>query len=510
MNNGHEGRPARRHEKFWTFIRIMNVRMRFVFLMVITGLIAAQWENITAHWERWTRPSKAVMTESGAQHEYYCPMHPSVIRSEPGNCPICGMPLVKRQKGEKEALPEGVVGRVQLSPYRIQLAGVATTEVSYRHLDLGVRTVGTIDVDERRVARVASRVAGRIEKLFLDFTGERVEKGAALVAIYSPDLVSTQQEYLLALKAYRKIQAGGQAQAVADAEAVLDAARERLRLWGVTADQIARIERDGRPDPRMTIYSPIGGIVTQKQVVAGQYVMEGTELYTVADLSNVWMTAYVYERDTDQVRMGQGVVITANGLPGRTFNGKVTFVWPTVDRETRTLRIRVDIPNSGFDLRPGMYVNATIRAGGEAKDASKVFAAGVSYTCPMHPEIVSDRPGNCPICGMNLEKVEAAPSGSDLAVPESAVIDTGSRKVVYLEREDGVFDAVEVELGSPSNGFYPVLKGLSPGDRVVTQGAFLVDAELRLNPGAAGSYFGASGTPTQGESAPAGNGGHQH
>ena len=508
--------------KLWTFLKILNVRLRFILLMVIVGLIAAHWDTIAAHWERWTRPQRQA-AEAETAIEYYCPMHPSVIRAEQGNCPICGMPLVKRAKGEKPELPEGVVGRVQLSPNRIQLAGIATAEVGYRSLSGTIRTLGTIEVDERRVAHISARVAGRIEKLHVNFTGERVAAGAPLAEIYSPDLVSTQQEYLLAQRTLERVKAGGVAQAIADAEGVLAATRERLILWGIDEGQIEELTRQGTPLLRMTILSPIGGIVTQKEIMEGQYVMEGTGLYTVADLSNVWMTAFVYESDIERVAVGQGVQVTTRALPGRVFDGKVSFVWPSLDAATRTLKLRIDIANPQLELKPGMYGDAVVEAGAAA-GGSQASMAGAGregqasaaatppsaerYICPMDPEVVSDRPGSCPICGMFLEKVAAAPQAGVLAIPESAVIDTGTRKVVYLEREPGIFDAIEVDLGAPADGFYPVLKGLSPGDRIVMQGAFLVDAELRLNPGAAGSYFGASGGPSA--TGGAGAEGHQH
>jgi Cu(I)/Ag(I) efflux system membrane fusion protein len=479
------------------------VRLRFIFLMVIVGLIAAHWDTIAAHWERWTRPQRQA-AEAQAEIEYYCPMHPSVIRAESGNCPICGMPLVKRAKGEKPELPEGVVGRVQLSPNRIQLAGIATAEVGYRSLSRTIRTLGTIEVDERRVAHISARVAGRIEKLQVNFTGERVAAGAPLAEIYSPDLVSTQQEYLLAQRTLERVKAGGVAQAVADAEGVLAATRERLILWGIDEGQIDQLARQQTPLLRMTIHSPIGGIVTLKEVMEGQYVMEGTGLYTVADLSNVWMTAFVYESDIGRVEVGQSAQVTTRALPGRVFAGKVSFVWPSLDAATRTLKLRIDVANPQLALKPGMYGDAIVEAGA----AAATSASAVRYICPMDPEVVSDRPGSCPICGMFLERVAAAPQAGVLAIPESAVIDTGTRKVVYLEREPGIFDAVEVELGPLGGGFYPVLAGLSPGDRIVMQGAFLVDAELRLNPGAAGSYFGASGGPSA--TGGSGAGGHQH
>jgi membrane fusion protein, copper/silver efflux system len=494
MNN--ESKGAGWRHSAWMFLRILNVRLRFIILMVATGIVAAQWDNIVAHWDRWTRPHRAEVSATELRVEYYCPMHPSVIRGELGNCPICGMPLVKRAKGEKPELPEGVLGRVQLTPYRMKLAGVATSEVLPRAIAGSIRTVGTIDIDERRTSHISARIGGRIETLHVDFTGDRVAKGAPLVDIYSPELVSTQKEYLLALAALEKAKTSGLASAITTAQDVFDAAHRRLKLWGINDAQLAEVEGEDAPNPHQTILAPISGIVTQKNILAGQTVMEGDDLYTIADLSEVWMNASVYEADISKVRVGQLVTIRADAAPGRTFAGKVGFIAPTMDVSTRTARVRVDVANPDFTLKPGMYVDAEIATPPvEAGGPTAARPAAPTYTCTMDPQIVSDKPGDCPICGMHLVRVVPTAAGVALSVPESAVIDTGTRKVVYLEREPGTFDAIEVEVGPPDNGFYPVLAGLTEGDRVVTKGAFLIDAENRLNPGAAGSYFGASGGP---------------
>ena len=441
-------------KKLGTFLRIAEIRLRFVLLMIVTGIVAAKWDAITARWDRWRHPTPAV--EQAAAVEYYCPMHPEVVRSEPGNCPICGMPLSKRERTEAAALPPGVVGRVTLSPERIRLAGVATTEVGSTSLRSGLRVAGTVDVDERKVARVAARVAGRIETLLVDYTGARVVPGQALAEIYSPDLVATQQEYLLAVAAAAK---RGEAPPAHGApknsgDPILAATRERLHLWGMEDDQIAALERAGTPSLRVALRAPLSGTVLEKAAVQGQYVEQGTVLYTVGDLSSVWVYAYVPEGDAPLVHVGSDVQISSDGLAGETLSGKIAFVAPVVDSDTRSLRVRIDVANPGLRLRPGMYVDASIDVGEAPAHASR-----------------------------------------SLVIPESAVIDTGTRRVVYVEREAGVYEAVAVELGPLAQASYPVVSGLSAGDRIVTAGTFLVDAELRLHPGAAGSYFGATPSP---------------
>jgi Cu(I)/Ag(I) efflux system membrane fusion protein len=495
MSNG----TGIRHQ-IWAFVRVMNVRLRFVFLMVLTGLIAANWEDIGNHWERWTRPKSASEAGEISAYEYYCPMHPSVIRGEPGNCPICGMPLTKREKGTAPDLPAGTLARVQLSPHRMELGGIGTSEVAYRPIAREIRTVGTIELDERKVAHIAARTGGRVEKLYVDFTGEKVGRGDPLVDVYSPELISTQQEYLLALRSFGGRKDATEAATSGEAKSLLEASRERLRLWGIGNDQIADLEREGKPRERVTIRSPISGTVTAKKVQAGQYVAEGQEMYTIADLTSVWMTGSVYEADAAHIRVGQPVEVRPSNDPDRIFRGEIAFVQPIVEAATRTLRIRVDVPNPDGTLRPGAYVDVRIdQASGASSASGSASAIADVYECPMGAEFVSDRPGKCPKCGMDLVKVERGPGGQSLAIPESAVIDTGTRKIVYLERESGIFDAVEVKLGPHAGGYYPVLEGLAEGDLVVTTGAFLVDAEGRLNPAVASSYFGASGGPSTGK-----------
>jgi Cu(I)/Ag(I) efflux system membrane fusion protein len=301
---------------------------------------------------------------------------------------------------------------------------------------------------------------------------------------------------------------------VARARELAAASRARLALWGLWPEQIDALEKSGKASPTIDVLSPLAGIVTKKTVVAGDYVAEGAALFDVADLSTVWLKARVYEDDLGLVGVGRTVTATASAYAGETFEGTVVFVDPFLDKATRTADLRADLANPQGRLKPGMYLAATIRvpladvepfksqtrpAGGAAK---------VVYWCPMHPEVVQDAPGKCPKCGgMELEKKEIpGASGKDvLVVPETAVVDTGKRKVVYVESSPGVFDAREVVLGPRAGVFYPVVRGVEAGMKVATAGSFLIDAETRLNPAAAGSYFGASGT----EKKPAAHGDHR-
>ncbi|MFQ5956826.1 MAG: efflux RND transporter periplasmic adaptor subunit, partial [Candidatus Brocadiales bacterium] len=339
-----------------------------------------------------------------AEYEYFCPMHPQVVSDEPGKCPICGMPLSKRPKvsamvGE-EGLPE--VPLVQLSPRQVRLAGVKKEPVAYRPLTKTIYTVGNITYDERRLTYATAWVAGRVDELFVDFTGTEVEEGAPLVWIYSPDLVSTQQEYLLALETKEKMKNSTLKEIVKSTDDLLEASRDRLLLWGITEEQIDGLAQAGEVQTHMNIYSPITGTVIKKDVLEGQYVEEGARMYTVADLTNLWMMAEVYEYEMALAKLGQKVEITSTTFPGQTFIGEVSFIDPFINEATRSVKARVDVPNPDLKLKPSMVVNATIKVPlGDLDDSV--------YYCPIHPEVTSSVPGVCDKCG-GMELVKK-PSG---------------------------------------------------------------------------------------------------
>ena len=490
---------------------IVLVRLRFIGLLLLVMLFAAYWDDIRAHVEHWFRPPATAGATGEAEVEFFCPMHPQIVRAEMGKCPVCGMPLSKRRKGAETGLPDGVLARVQFSPFRIAQGGIRTSPIDWRPLEREIETVGFVDYDERKLARITARFPGRVESLAVDFTGVAVAKGAPLAAIYSPEVFATEQSFLSALRGLREAEAAPapDSKAVERSRELVDAARQRLALWGLSPDQVAEIETSGKAMNTVEIRAPLSGIVTKKSVVVGDYVAEGALLFDVADLSTVWVKARVYESDLGVVSTGRRVVATSTAFPGETFEGTVVFVDPYLDRATRTASLRADLENRAGRLKPGMYLSATVRVPLSDVDPFKSMPrppsdgkAKTVYWCPMHTEVVQDTPGTCEKCGgMVLEKKEipAGPGPKDvLAVPETAVIDTGKRAVVYVESAPGVFDGREVVLGPRAGDFYPVVKGLEPGMRVATAGSFLIDAETRLNPAAAGTYFGASGTPSSG------------
>jgi Cu(I)/Ag(I) efflux system membrane fusion protein len=482
---------------WWWFhfaILVKLARLRFIAILVAIGGVIAYWETINAYYEKWTRPLLGAETAVSSDTEYWCPMHPTIVRDHPDKCPICVMPLSKRKKGDKgeeEALPPGVSQRVQITPYKVAVAGIETAEIGYRPLMKAISAVGFVEFDERKLARISARVTGktRIDKLYVNVTGQHVEKGEPLAELYSPDLVVTVQNLVDArLNSNRSLE---------------KMAHDRLQLWGIENDQIDDILKTGRPITHVTIRSPIHGHIIKKYQVEGEYVEEGARLYDVADLSTVWIEAQVYEDDLAFLKLDLPVTATTKSFPTREFKGKLALLQPHLDATTRTLKVRCDMDNEKHQLRPGMY--ATVRFQSpiarlpmlreERQRIWREQSAGELTMAALY------QPG-APATGRVLASLliaatEEAVSSQDLvlAVPESAIIDTGSRQFVYREAEPDVFDQLQVQLGPRSGEFYPVLHGLLPGDRVATTGSFLIDAETRLAAGAASTYFGASGGP---------------
>jgi Cu(I)/Ag(I) efflux system membrane fusion protein len=510
-------RPLTRWQKFRLVVKVVELRLRFVALMAVTGLVFAYWDTLANHYEKWNRP-RGDHAVAAADIEFFCPMHPSVVQAEPGNCPICGMPLSKRKKGETQALPEGVTARVQLAPFRVVQAGIRTAEVGYSPLVRELTTVGTVEFDERRLARIASKAKGltRIEKLLVNFTGTMVKVGEPLAEVYSPELYQAAQELLLAQRRAGDASTaqGTLARSVlGDAHELIRLGRDKLRLWGLTEGQIDTIVASGRAETTLPILAPIGGVVVRKNVVEGQYVSEGDALFDLADLSHVWVQAQVYEDQVSLVQVGQPVQAIVSAFPGQVFRGTVAFIDPALNPATRTLGVRYDLDNPDGRLRPGMYATVKLKT---PLPAPTTRAGDAQLH---HASLSADEQQNCPVTGAKLgsmgepltvevqrrkiwiccdgcapklkaspakymARLEPPPTGGVLSVPESAVIDTGDRTVVYVETEPGVFEGRKVVLGPRVGDRFPVLDGLKPGDRVAAAGAFLIDAESRLNMGA--------------------------
>ena len=482
--------------KFWLFVK--TARLRFIAILVAIGLVIVKWNWLMAYYEHYTR----VIGLSADQHatssdtEFWCPMHPTVVRDHPDKCPICAMPLSARKKGTQgdgEAIPAGVVRRVNLSPWRVAQAGLQTSEVGYRELTREIRTVGYVEFDETRLMQITNWITGksRIQKLHVNVTGQTFHKGDPVARLYSPELVVTMRNLLDAHKA---------------GEASLERiAHDRLRLWGISHEEIAEVLKTGRPVTHITIRAPIGGHVIRKYQVEGAYVDEGAPLYDVADLSTVWVEAQVYEDEIaflkDAVKKKLKVTATVKSYPNRKFKGEVAFVHPHLDARTRTLKVRFNIKNPHHQLDPGMYATVSVKiptaelevfgrvAGEDLRNGTALD--GVAHVLG-RLDGPAPGPGLQPLLQAAVQKV-LLKQKQVLAVPENAVIDTGNHKFVYREAWPGVYDCLEVQLGPRSGGYYPVARGLEFGDRVVTAGSFLVDAETKLTGGLGSTYFGASG-----------------
>ncbi len=332
-----------------------------------------------------------------------------------------------------------------LTPHKRQLIGVQTAEVEERVLETTVRAFGLVEYDERRLARVNLRVSGWIEELFVDFTGQLVEKGAPLFTLYSPDLVTSQSEYLLALEARKHVAASPLPHVKRHADAMVEAARARLRLWMLTPNQIDALVQRGVVQNSVSIVSPVTGFVIDKAAVQGMYVTPQTDLYTIVDLSTIWITAEIYEYELPFISLRQEATMTLPYFPGEAFSGTVTYIYPTLNPQTRTAQVRIEVPNPDFRLKPDMYAEILIA-------------------------------------------VRRPPS---LAVPDGAVVDSGTRTVVFVEIKPGMFEPRQVKLGPKVGRYYEVLNGVIAGERVVTSGNFLIDSESQLM--ASGNMMGALG-----------------
>ncbi len=417
-----------------------------------------------------------------------CSMHPQIKLPKPGQCPICFMDLMPLAADDAD---DGGPRELTVSEAAKALMRIETAPVERRLVTAEVRMVGKVDFDETRVSYITAWVPGRIDRLFVDYTGVPVKKGDHMVYLYSPELLSAQEELLQAIKTATRLEDGTAGIVRETASATVEAAREKLRLWGLTAEQIEAIVRRQAPDDHMTIHAPAGGIVIDKNAQEGMYVNTGTRIYTIADLSRVWVNLDAYESDLQWLKYGQPVEFSAESYPGEVFQGTVSFIHPVLNEATRTVKVRVTVANENGRLKPGMFVRAVVSAdvaaGGRVMDA----ALAGKWISPMHPEIVKDAPGECDVCGMPLVSAESLgyvsdgpkPGDMPLVIPASAPLLTGKRAVVYVEvtgRDRPTYEGREIALGPRAGDYYLVKDGLDQGERVVTHGAFKLDAELQI------------------------------
>jgi membrane fusion protein, copper/silver efflux system len=364
-----------------------------------------------------------------------------------------------RQQDSDQSTQPGTT--LELTPAEITAAGVQVAEVRTAALKTDIESFGRVEQPEAQLAAVSARISGRVDRLYVQYTGESVRRGQAVADVYSPDVATAIADYNLSKENRNQLRQSDDPDARNQADALVTASRRKLELWGINEKQIEAPQAGGIP--HVTIYASASGSAVDRKVTQGQYVNAGDTLFTVADLSQVWIKADVYEDQLPQIRRGQEVAITAEALPNRTLHGRVDFIEPQANPQTRTVPVHVHVANPGMRLLPGMFVNAMFTS--------------------------------------------RSPTES-IVVPRSAVLDTGTRKIVYIARPNGVFEAREVAVGAPSEDLFPVTSGLSRGDKVVLNGNFLIDSQAHLSSGMSGMYggskeFAANQTPSAPASASA-------
>jgi len=420
--------------------------------------------------------AKSEQAEHQHKKVYTCPMHPQITSDSPGDCPICGMRLVEQKKNapaagaapvkktkyrstmnpnevsdkpgkdsmgmdmvpfeaeEKPASAPKGLADITITPEQRTRLGLTFGTTEMRDITRDIRTSARIVPDETRMFTVTTKIDGYVDKLYVNVTGQEVKKGQPLLTVYSPELVSSQQEYLTAVTIAKNLSHSADASIAEGGKKLIDSARKRLKLWDISKQQIDRLEETGEVEKYLTLYAPSSGYVIEKKVLPGQKIMPGELLLIVADLSVVWAEADIYESDLPYVKVGMPVTLTLSYWPGKSFEGKVSFLYPYLDPQTRTLKARLIINNPELLLKGDMYGDARL-----------------NYDLGRKP-----------------------------AVPESAVMRTGTRSYVFVAGEGDEIKPVEVTIGIRSEGYFEVLSGLRPGERVVTSANFLVDSESSL------------------------------
>ena len=427
----------------------------FILLLMILALAAG------GSWYVWREKGHDHSAEGKAaqgKQLYTCSMHPFIIKDKPGTCPICGMELIKSSGGAQPPgfgsaqPPQGqadMAEHVSLSPTQRVMANVATVAAKQTTLDKEINAVGIVQYDQSRQAKVTAWIAGRIDTLHVNKVGDIVDRDRPVAEVYSPDLLATQQEYLLALKSREQLKGSSLASISQSGEGLVSSAKQRLMLFGVKESQIVELEKAGKPNIRLPIYTPLAGVVIEKMVQEGQYVNSGEVLFAIADLNKVWVEIDVFESEVPYVRVGQQVEIRSSGDQHIAVHGKISFVYPFHDPKTHTVKARVELANTSRMLKPDMFVNAIIRV----------------------------------------------PLVTGIVIPVTAVIDTGKRQVVWVETAPGMFESRDVQVGERVEDKLQILSGLKAGDKVAVSGGYLIDSESQLQ----------SGTKDQGQA----KGGHE-
>jgi len=391
---------------------------------------------------RWRGAQDAAAVSERKVLYWVDPMHPAYKSDKPGIAPDCGMKL-QPVYADQGPVPGGAPvvasapeGTFQVSPEKQQLIGMRFGDVALEAQSETVRASGRVTVDETRISHVHSKIEGWIEKVNVDFTGALVQKGDPLVTIYSPEMLASQQEYLLAIKAQQVMSRGALPDSAGNSASMVDASRRRLELWDLSAAQIDDIKNTGKPTRAITLYAPAGGFVTARNAFPSLKISPETELYTLADLSHVWIMADLFETDATKVRVGATAMVRVPTANNAAFSARVTYVQPQVDPATRTVKVRLEADNPAMRLKPDMFVDVEMRMG----------------------------------------------YGARVTIPAEAVLDAGLHKTVFVDRGNGYLEPRAVETGDRVGDRVVVLSGLKPGERIVTSGTFLVDSESQLRP----------------------------
>lgn len=365
---------------------------------------------------------------------WYDSMNPQRTYSKPGKAPD-GMELVPKYAGDEDAsMGKMAVGTVKIPPEKQQIIGVRTVTVQREPLMRTVRTTGQVTADETRIAHVHVKISGFIEKVFVDYVGQLVKKGQPLFTLYSPDLVSTQEEYLIAKRGDKQLSSSQFAEVSQGAQSLLRSARERLRLWDISEEQIKKLDDTGEVSRTLTLYSPISGFVMERKAFPQTAITPDMDLYSITDLSTIWVNADVYEYEVPFVKVGQQAEMELSYDQGKRYSGKITYIYPTVDPIARTVKVRIEFPNSDFALKPQMFANVQLN---------------INY-------------------------------GNQIVIPQEAVMDSGDKQYVFVVHDGGIFEPRTVQLGAKLEGKAAVLSGLKTGEMIVTSGNFLIDSESRL------------------------------
>ena len=365
---------------------------------------------------------------------WYDPMHPAYKADKPGIAPDCGMQLVPKYADEQTSLAKMPAGTVMISPDKQQLIGVRTGKVERRSFERTIRTTAQLTADETKIAHVHVKVSGWIDKVYVDYVGQLVKKGQPLFTLYSPDLVATQEEYLIAKRGQASLGSSPFMEVSTGSNSLFRAARDRLKLWDISDEQIKKLDETGEVTKNLTFYSPTRGFVTDRKAFPQTSVTSDTELYTISDLSTIWANMDVYEYEVPYIHVGQPVELQLSYYPGKTWHGHVSYIYPMVDAQARTLKVRIELPNPEMELKPQMFADAQLK---------------VDY-------------------------------GSKVVVPAEAVLDSGNEQIVFVVRDGGMFEPRRITMGPQCDNLIVVLSGLKPGEEIVVSGNFLIDSESRL------------------------------